>query len=110
MLYLPVIVQHLQPLQKLCERGSGIGNNRFHGIDRFQGIINANRVINFKMGFVNFRAKAGGSAHHLLKQDTGFHSTHKHQCCNFGNIYTCGQQVNGNNNTGKAFILGSSVE
>ena len=106
-LHLVFVLQDLQAIQKLLKCSAWIDNNGFHGVDRFQRIIHANRVVDFKMGLVNPRTAAGGAAHHLLKQDTGFHTAHKHQCCDCRNIYPRSQQINCNNNAWKAFVLKS---
>ena len=69
-LYLMFVLQNLQAVQKLLKSGAGVYRNRFHGVNRFQRFINAHRVVNLKVGFVDFRTQAGSPAHHLLEQDT----------------------------------------
>ena len=87
-LYYILVFHFFQAIQKLCKSSSRISHDRLHSIYRFQRIINTNRIINFKMSFMNLRTQSGSSSHHLFKEDTRFYSAHEYQCCNFRYINT----------------------
>ena len=104
-LQLTVILHDRKPVKKLGKRGGRICRNRLHGIHILQGIINSYRIIDFKVGLMNLWAEPGGTAHHLLKENTAFDAAHKDKRRDLGHVNAGGQQVNRDGNAGVTLIL-----
>ena len=57
------------------------------------------------MILADFIAAACRTSQHLLKQDTRFHATHKHQRGNLRHVDAGSQQIHRHHNAGEAFVL-----
>ena len=104
-LYLFLILYGLQTFQQLIKGRSGIGHNRFHGIDLFQRIIDTDRVMDLKVGLLDFGTQTGCTTQHLLKENTGLDPAHEDQSIDLRYVNTGGQQVNSDNHAGIVLIL-----
>lgn len=99
------VVDDFQTVQQLIKSSRGVGYHWLHGVDGFQRFIDTNRVVDLKMGFMDFGTEPGRTAQHLFKQDTGFYPAQEDQIGDLRDINACGQQINGDRNAGIPLIL-----
>ena len=98
-------IEDFKTIYELLKRCAWVSNNRLHGIDRFERIINADRIVNFKVRLMNIRAKSCCTTKHLLKENTRLHTTHKDQRRNLRHIDSRCKQIDRYGYAGIAFVL-----
>ena len=54
---------------QLFERDVGVLDQRLHGVDGFERLVDVDRVVDLENGFADVVAAAGGAADHLFVED-----------------------------------------
>src|SRR6185369_14206043 len=90
---------------QLVEGDVRVLDQRLHGVDGLQGLVDVDRVVDLEDGFADVVAAAGGAADHLFVEDARTDAAHEDEVGDGGNVDAGGQQVDGDGDVGVALVL-----